>query len=96
VGELFGFIDRFSVVDVFFESEDTLDEVYDPDKPPLEGSRDVFVHEESPSLGFNDSVLPNPLDHSHASPLCSLSSPSPEHYIDAPVDNIMICDANMN
>ena len=47
----------------------------------------MFMHEESPSLGFDDSVLPNPFDHSHVFPLCLQPSP---------VDNPMICDDNVN
>ena len=38
-------------------SEDILDEVYGLDRAPLEGSGDVLMHEESPSLGGNN-ILP--------------------------------------
>ena len=64
-------------------------------KIPLEGSRNVFKHKEFLSLGY-DIVIPNPLDHSRVSPLCSLPSPSLEYHIDAPIDNPMICDAVMD
>jgi len=64
MSEAFGFIDRFTVVDACFESEDNLDEVHDLDETPLEGSCDVFIHEESSILDFSDIVLPNPLYHS--------------------------------
>ena len=37
------------------------------DETPLEGSRDVLVHEKSPSLSFHDIVLPNCIDHSYVS-----------------------------
>ena len=77
-GEPFGVITNFSVFFACFESEDTLDEVHPSVEIPFEGSYDVFKHEESPSLGCS-SVLPNPLDHSHASPLCLSPSPSPEY-----------------
>jgi len=70
--------------------------VYDLDKTPLEGSSDAFMHEESPSLCFNNIFLSNSLDHSHISPCCLLPSPSPEYYIDVPISNLMICDANMD
>jgi len=53
------------------------------------------MHEESPSLVCNN-VLPNPLDHSHVSPMCSLSSVSPECSIDAPIDNPKICDSKVD
>ena len=95
MGEPFGFDARFDVSDACFKSEDILDEVHDLDETPLEGSRDVFMHEESPSLGCNN-VLPNPLDHSHVSPICSLPSPSTKYYIDAPISNPMIFDANVD
>jgi len=70
--------------------------VHDLDKTPLEGSYDVFMHKEFPSLGFDDSVVLSLLHHSHVSPMCSLPSPSPEYYIDKPIDNPMICDANVD
>ena len=56
----------------------------------LEGSCNVFMHEESPRLGFNNIVVSNPLGHSHVSPVCSLPSPSPEYYIVEPIGNPMI------
>jgi len=43
-----------------------LDEVYDLNETPLEGSRDVFMHKASSSLCFNY-TFPCPLDHSHIS-----------------------------
>jgi len=69
VGSLLGF-------DACFKSKDILDEVHDLDKTPLEGSCDVFMHEESPSLGFDNIVLLNPLNHFHVSSICSLPSQS--------------------
>jgi len=71
----FGFESRFDVADACFKSEDILDEVHDLDNTPLEGPRGVFMHKEFTSLGCN-CALPNPLDHSHVSPICSLPSPS--------------------
>jgi len=90
--ELFGFEARFNVTDACFESEDTLEKVHDLDKTSLEGSRDVLVREWSPSLGFDDTVLPNHLDHFYISPICSLPPFSLEYYIDVPIDNHKICD----
>jgi len=70
--------------------------VYDLSETPLQGSCDVFMHEESPSLGFDDSVFHNPLNHSHTFPLCSMPYPSLEYYIDVPINNPMIFYANVN
>jgi len=91
----FGILARFSVGDACFESEDTFDEVHDLlGKAPFEGSCDVFIYEKSPSLGFDNIVLPNPVHRSYVSPIYLQPFPSPEYYIDAPIDNPMICDAN--
>ena len=54
------------------------------------------MHEKSPNLGFDDSVIPNSLDHSHVSPTCSLPSSSTKYYIDSPIENPMIFDANVD
>jgi len=70
--------------------------VHDLVEMTLEGSCDVFMHEESPSLSFEDIVLPNPLEHSYVSPICSLPSPSLEYYLGATIDNFMIYDANLD
>ena len=55
----------------------------------------MFMHEESPSLGCNND-LPNPFDHFHVSPFCSLPSPSCEYYIDTPIKNPMMFVANVD
>jgi len=96
MGEPFGIVTSFSVFYACFGSEDTLYEVYDLNKTPLEGSRDVLMHEVSLSFGFDGSVLPNSLDHLHASPLCLLPSSSLGYYIDTPIDNPMIFYANVD
>jgi len=75
------FATRFDVADACFRSEDILDEVYDLAETTLEGSCDVFMYKESPSLGFNDCVFLNPLDLSHVSPMCSQPSLSAEYNI---------------
>jgi len=94
VGEPFGVIAGLKVIDVCFDSKDTVDEVYDLVKIPLEGFCDLFMHENFPSLGFNI-ILPNPLNHSYVFPMCSQSSSSPRYYIYMPIDNPMIFDANV-
>ena len=76
VGEPFRVV-KFGAADACFESKDPLDKVHDLAETPLEGSHNLFVHKDFPNLGFYDSVLLNSLDHSHASPLCSLPSQSP-------------------
>ena len=68
MGETFGVFARFGIFDECFELKYILNEVHDLVETHLEGSHDVFVHEDSPSLGYTI-VLPNPLDHSHASPM---------------------------
>jgi len=74
VGEPFGEVAGFCVTHASFKPEDILAEVHDLDKTPLEGSHEVFMYEEFTSLDCNN-VLPNPFDHSHVSPICSLPSP---------------------
>jgi len=94
VREPIGAVTRF--VNACFESEDTFDDVHDLVETPLEGSCDVFAYKESPSLGFYNLVLPNPLNNSHISPMCSLRSYFPKYYIDMPIDNSIIFSANVN
>ena len=89
MGEPFGIVAGSSVIDACFGSEDTLDEMHDLVEIPLEGSRDVFMHEKSHSLGCTN-VLLNPLYHSHVLPMCSQPSRSPEYYINTPISNPMI------
>jgi len=95
VDEPFGFDVTFDFFDACFKSKDILDEVHGLAETPLEVSRDVFMNEESPSLGFDNNILPNPLDHSHVSPICSLPSISPEYSLDAPFDSPKLCDSNV-
>ena len=90
----FGVIARFSITDACFDAGDTFDEVLDLVEMPLEGSRDVFMHEKSPSLGFDNNVLPNPLYHFHVSPIYLLPSTSPDYYLDVPINYRMIVNAN--
>jgi len=95
VGEPFRFDAWIDVSNACFESGDAFDEVHDVAHTPLEGSCDVFMHRESPSLDY-DICTSNPLDHSHASLMCSLPFPSPEYDIDMPIENPMIFDANVD
>ena len=96
MGKSFGIVARSIVLDACFELEDILDEVHDLDKTPLEGSRDVLVHKESPSFGFDESVFSNPLDHFHILPMCLQPSSSPEYYAVEPVGNSLSCDVNVD
>ena len=61
-GEPFGIVARFDAANAYFKLENILDSVHDLVEISLKGSRDVFMHEESPSVGFDNNVLPNPLD----------------------------------
>ena len=69
--------------------------MHDLDETPLEGSHDVFMHEKSSSLAFDNIALPNPL-HTHVSHTCSQPSISPEYSLDAPIDNHKICYSNVD
>jgi len=76
--------------------EDTFDMEHNLVSTPLEGCRDVFLHEGSPSL-THDNVIPSPLEHSHASSLCSQpSSSSPELDLDVPNDILKLCEYNID
>ena len=75
--------------------KDTVNEVHDLVETTLEGSCDLLVHRDFSSLGCNI-VLPNPVDYSHVSSMCTQPSPSPKYYLDVPIDNPMICYANVN
>ena len=70
--------------------------MHDLDETPLEGSHDVFMHEKSSSLAFDNIALPNPLDHTYVSPTCSQPFIFPEYSLDAPIDNPKICDSNVS
>ena len=54
------------------------------------------MHVKSLHLGLDDIVLPSSLDHSHVCSMCSQPSHSPKYQIDAPTDNPMIYDANVD
>jgi len=75
--------------------EDTLDREHNLVDTPLEGCREVFVHEGSPSVTY-DNVMPNPLKHSPISIFCLQPSSSPELDLDVPNDISTICDFNVD
>jgi len=57
---------QFGINNACYRLETTFDRVHNLVETPLEGCHDVFVHEDSSSLGSNY-VIPNPLNHSHVS-----------------------------
>ena len=87
-------IARFSTVDACFKSEDIFGKMHDVLKTSLEGSCEVFMYEEPPSLDFDNIALRNPLDDSRVSPIRSLPSPSLDYYFDVLIDNPMIFYSN--
>jgi len=96
VGEHFGFDARFDVSNVCFESEDIFYKVHDLVSTPLEECRDECAHEESPNLGFNNVISPNPFDHLHVFPTCSQPPISLEYSLHAPINNPKICDSKVD
>ena len=89
-GEPFGYAVGFSGENAYEESEDTFVMAHDLADTPLEGCRDMFMHEGSPSLGCNDAI-PNPLDF-HVHTMCSQPSSFPELDFDGPIDKFKLCD----
>jgi len=62
----------------------------------LKGCRDLFVHEGSSSLSY-ENIAPNPLEHTHVSIVSSPpSSSSPELAFEVPISISTICDANVD
>jgi len=63
---------------------------------PLKGCRDLFVHEGSGSLSY-ENLLPNSLKHAHISIVSSPpSSSSPELAFEVPIDNFEICESSVD
>jgi len=94
-GEPFGYVTNFGMNNDLCGFEDTLNRGHNLVDPPLEGCRDLFVHEGSSSLSF-ENVLPNPLEHAHVSTFSSQpSSSSPEYTYDVPNDISEISDSNV-
>jgi len=76
--------------------EDTLDREHSLFDTPLEGCREVFVHEGTFSF-VCDNVIPNSLEQYHVSTMCSQPSlSSPELDYDVPIDNFEICDSKID
>ena len=89
-GEHLGYATRFSRDNALCGFEDMLDREHNLVDTPLKGCRDLFVHEGSPSLTY-ENVIPSSLEHSHASTLCSPPSlSSPELDLDVPNDISMM------
>ena len=95
VGEPFGVYANFGLNNALCGLEYRFDMEHNLVDTPLEGCRDVFMHEGSPSLGSNH-VIPNPLEHSHVSTFCSQPSFSADYTYDVPIDNFEICDSNVD
>jgi len=95
VGEPFGLVARIGMNNASCALETSFDEVQNLVDIPLEGCLDMFVHEGSPSLAY-DNVIPNSLKHSHVSTFCSQPSLSPELDFDVPKDISNLCDFNVD
>ena len=95
MGEPFGLGANFGMNNALCGLEDTFGMEHNLVYTPLEGCRDVFMHEGSPRVGSNH-VSPNPLEHSHVSPMYSQPSFSPALDFDVPMDNFEISDSNVN
>jgi len=95
VGEPFGLCASFGTNNALCGLEDTFDMEHNLVDTPLEGCRDVFMHEGSYSLAC-DHVLPSSFEHSHVSTFCSQPSFSSECTYDVPIDNFEICDSNVD
>ena len=93
--EAFGVGASFGMNNALCELGDTFDMEHHLVDTPLEGCRDVLMHEGSPSLGSNH-VSPNPLEHSHVSTFCSQPSFSPKYAYDMPIHNFEVCDSNVD
>jgi len=95
VGEPFALGASFGMNTALGGLETPFEKVHTLVSTPLEGCRDVFVHERSPSPAC-DNALPDPLEHSHVSTFGSQPSFSPKYTYDMPIDNFEICDSNFN
>jgi len=95
VDEPFGLVARIGINNACCGLKTSFDEVHNLVDTPLEGCSDMFMHEGSPSLGLNHAI-PNPLEHFHDSIMCSQPSLSHELDYDVPIDNLEICDSNVD
>jgi len=94
VCEPIGLVASFGMNNVCCGLEDTFNIEHNLVDTPLQGCRDVFMHEGSPILAC-DNVLPSPLEYFHVSTFCSQTSFSPEYTYAIPIDNFEICDSNV-
>jgi len=88
--EPLGLLARFDEVNACLELEGNFDEMHDLARTPLEGHYDVFVYEESYSIG-SSYVIPNPIEHSYVSIMRSQPSFPPNYCIDVPNDISRLC-----
>jgi len=95
VGEPFGLGARFGMNNVLCELEDTFDIEHNLVDTPIEGCRDIFMHEGSPSLACEND-LPRSLEHSHVPTFCSQPLFSLEYTYDVTNDNFELCDSIVN
>jgi len=96
VGEPFGLDASLGMTDALCGMEETLDREHNLVDTLLEGRHDIFVDEGFPSL-ICDDVIPNFLEHSHDSTLCSPPSlSSPKLAFEVPISISELCDANVD
>jgi len=95
VGEPFGLVAKFGMNNACCGLKTPFVELHHLVDTPLEGCRDMFVHEGSPSQVCDD-VSPNSLERSHVSPMCSQPSFSPNYLFDMLNDISKLCDSNMH
>ena len=90
-GESFGYAANLGMDNALCGLEETLEREHHLVYTPLEGCQDLFVHEGSSSLTY-DNVFPNSLEQYHVSTFSSPpSSSSPELPFDMPTANSEIC-----
>ena len=96
VGESFRLDAGFDMNNDLCGFEETLDREHNLVDTPLEGCREVFVHERSPSLAY-ENVIPSSLEHSPVSTLCFTTfNIIPRVRLNVPNDISTICDFNVD
>jgi len=94
-GEPFGYAANFGMNYDLCGLGDALDREHNLVSTPLEGCQDLFVHEGSSSL-YYENVLPNPLEHARVSIVSSPhSSSSPKYTYDVPHDISELIESNI-
>ena len=95
LAQSFGYAANLGMDSALCGLEETHEWKYNLVYTPLEGCQDLFVHEGSSSLIY-ENVIPNSHEPYHVSTMCSLpSSPSPKLAFDVPIDNSEICEPNV-